>query len=372
MVDSLESGRSTWLLIDDLIHLGEIPDEPPGLPWREIRRRFSRPEVAEDLLKTGALVCRRPEKLPRELREAVQGTRDRIEKIEEVGWSIDAWTFHQSLKRDSRLIDDSEMQRSYAELVELRHSMADRFVEMFGPPPPAYHELEGEEIELPPPDHDLGSLDAALNSRVTNRFFDSNAFLTAVELSVLLDRAFASRGEVRLGQTFVSQRKTSPSGGGLHPIEPFILIHRVHGIDAGLYHYSARNRSLTKVFSDQESVLRSMAGALAAGQEIFQSAAIVITFVARFARQYWKYRDRARGYAVMLKDVGHLSQTAQLVATAMGLATAYSGAIAGEIFEQITGYSDIEFGPLGVLGCGPAVNGIDGLREPERSPVDRS
>ena len=42
-------------------------------------------------------------------------------------------------------------------------------------------------------------------------------------------------------------KRTSPSGGGLHPVEAYPLIRNVEGIKPGLYHYDARDHALERI-----------------------------------------------------------------------------------------------------------------------------
>jgi hypothetical protein len=55
--------------------------------------------------------------------------------------------------------------------------------------------------------------------------------------------------------------------------------------------------------------VRELATAFACGQEYLASAHVSFVLTARFERGYWKYRRRDVGYAALLMDAGHLSQT---------------------------------------------------------------
>jgi nitroreductase len=69
-------------------------------------------------------------------------------------------------------------------------------------------------------------------------------------------------------------------------------------------------------------------------------------------RNFWKYRNHPKAYRVTILDIGHLSQTLQLAATAQGLGTFVTAAINEVDIERafgLTGYVD---GPLAVCGIG--------------------
>ncbi|MDF5808502.1 hypothetical protein P4123_14470 [Pseudomonas aeruginosa] len=50
-----------------------------------------------------------------------------------------------------------------------------------------------------------------------------------------------------LGDVFV--RKTSPSGGSLHPVEVYPIVLNVDGIERGIYHYSVRRHGLERLWT---------------------------------------------------------------------------------------------------------------------------
>jgi len=77
---------------------------------------------------------------------------------------------------------------------------------------------------------------------------------------------------------------------------------------------------------------------------------ILITIAARFGRMSWKYSSIA--YALILKDVGVLTQTLYLMATDMGLGGCAIGTTNIDLFAKMTG---IEFhieGPVGQFAIG--------------------
>jgi SagB-type dehydrogenase family enzyme len=72
---------------------------------------------------------------------------------------------------------------------------------------------------------------------------------------------------------------------------------------------------------------------------------ILITIAARFGRVSWKYSSLA--YALILKDVGVLTQTFYLIATEMGLGGCAIGSTNIDLFAKITG---IDFHVEGAVG----------------------
>jgi oxazoline/thiazoline dehydrogenase len=81
---------------------------------------------------------------------------------------------------------------------------------------------------------------------------------------------------------------------------------------------------------------------------------VLIIMAARFQRVAWKYETLA--YAMILKNVGVLQQTMNLVATAMGLAACALGNGDSDLFTRTAGvdyYTETSVGEF-ALGSMPA------------------
>src|SRR5207248_6077327 len=102
------------------------------------------------------------------------------------------------------------------------------------------------------------------------------------QASVLLSYTFGVRGQLAVGDRIIMLRKTSPSGGGLHPIEAYPLALRLDGIDPGLYRYDARGHALEPIQLLEHADAVAAAGRFAAGQAFFADAALLVLLVARF------------------------------------------------------------------------------------------
>ncbi len=143
-------------------------------------------------------------------------------------------------------------------------------------------------------------------------------------------------------------RKTSPSGGGLHPGEAYVLVRNVRRIPGGVYHYDAVRHRL-------EHIRRGATGAeiqkLLAGQWWFRGAAFVVFLTAVFGRTQWKY-DYPRAYRAVLAEAGHLCQTFCLTATWLGLAPFCTMALADTRIERILKVDGISESVTYAMGAG--------------------
>ena len=77
---------------------------------------------------------------------------------------------------------------------------------------------------------------------------------------------------------------------------------------------------------------------------------ILITIAARFGRISWKYSSIA--YALILKDVGVLTQTLYLMTTEMGLGGCAIGISNIDLFAKLTTIDLHVEGPVGLFALG--------------------
>jgi len=218
----------------------------------------------------------------------------------------------------------------------------------YGAPPPEFcpRVEPAQRLTLPAPT----AFDELLDGRSTCRNFDTAATLPHDVLATMLARVFAARGRIHAADDFEVLKKTSPSGGALHPTEAYLIVQRVDGVAPGLYHYHAGEHALEPLPSPDD--LRAFARLAVAGQYWFADASVLVVLAPRFARNFWKYRNHAKAYRTVILDVGHLSQTLYLSATDLGLGAFITAAINEVDIEQafgLTGYVD---GPLAVCGFG--------------------
>ncbi len=115
--------------------------------------------------------------------------------------------------------------------------------------------------------------------------------------------------------------RTVPSAGALHPIDTYLVVNRVEGIQAGIYFFQVDEFSLQKRKSGDFS--RPIARA-ALDQEMAMEAALIFVWVAVIERCRQKYRQRAYRYIYL--DCGHIAQNLYLAATAMNLGCCAIGA----------------------------------------------
>jgi putative peptide maturation dehydrogenase len=223
----------------------------------------------------------------------------------------------------------------------------------YGPPPPALHDRAdgGAVHSLPRVPRD--GFDGLLDRRNSCRNFDVEHPLSQASFAQLLERVFGGRGEAHAADDFDVLKKTSPSGGALHPTEAYLIVQRVEGITPGLYHYRAGDHALQRLpWEGTAGELHAFACLAVVGQRWFADAHVLVVLAPRFARNFWKYRNHSKAYRVCILDAGHLSQTLFLCAAEQGLGAFITAAINEVDIERAFGLVGYVDGPIAVCGFG--------------------
>ena len=177
-------------------------------------------------------------------------------------------------------------------------------------------------VALPRPRTDSGfSIERALHGRRSAREF-RNAALTQEEVAQLL---WAGQGV-----TSREGLRTAPSAGALYPLELYLALGRVQGLEAGIYKYVAPGHRLVPVAPGDA---RPGLAAAATAQDFVAQAAVVLVFAAAEARTTRKYGTRGVRYVHF--EVGHAAQNVALQAAALGLGTVTVGAFDDEAVRQL-------------------------------------
>ncbi|MGW4114852.1 SagB family peptide dehydrogenase [Actinosynnema sp. NPDC004786] len=258
-------------------------------------------------------------------------------------WGASARHFHFA----SRTLADAPYQRA-----EEHDAVLDAKLTA-APPPAPFRSLGRTAVLLPPlaggsPKWaEAGLLDVLLSRRTTREFGPGALSLTRVgELLAVLAGPSPARPRIgRSGTVF----KTSPSGGGRHPVELYAHVRRVEALEPGWYHYDGLAHALEPIgvtWGPEEMT------AAAGDQEWVGQAPLVLAYTGVLERTRWRY-DTSRAYRVVQMDVGHLSQTAYLVATAMGFGIGFTAALRDQLLEQALGCDAYHEVVLGLSALGP-------------------
>jgi SagB-type dehydrogenase family enzyme len=108
--------------------------------------------------------------------------------------------------------------------------------------------------------------------------------------------------------------RTVPSAGARHPLETFLVINNVEGLDAGLYRYLSSKHKLLAI--DTSENIRDEIVTSCWNQQFIKVCNATFIWVADSYRTTWRYGERGIRYIHL--DAGHVCQNLYLTSTAIG------------------------------------------------------
>jgi len=131
--------------------------------------------------------------------------------------------------------------------------------------------------------------------------------------------------------------RAAPSAGARYPIDTYVVVNRVEGLEAGLCHYDVEAAVLERTRRGDLSVAIAAA---CLGQEMAADAGVVFAWTAVPLRSKPRYEERAYRYIYM--DAGHIGQNLHLAATALGLGCCAIGAFLDDEVNAVLGVDGLE------------------------------
>ncbi|HEY0504492.1 MAG TPA: putative peptide maturation dehydrogenase [Lysobacter sp.] len=332
------SWRALAAHLDDEVEVDEVERDLLGRispsQWIDSRTCGADAAVVKRLLDQGLLISQA---------RTYAEMRQRDERMRQTYWHPLAATLH-AFTRWSGVDAVQNMKDSGTETAAAMR-------EVLGAPPvvAAQRSDDGARLALPriPPT----SFDDLLARRATCRNFDPARKIPFDTLVQLMQRVFAAQAEVRVTQDTVFLKKNVPSGGGLHPMECYLIVQHVEGVTPGLYHYHAQDHALEPI-PGPDKPLREFVMDMVAQQHWFADAHVAVLLSPRFDRTFWKYRHHAKGYRVVALEAGHISQLLYMAATEAGLGAFITGAINEIELERAFGLDPIHQGAMAICGFG--------------------
>lgn len=187
----------------------------------------------------------------------------------------------------------------------------------FAKRPPTYLRYEQAVVRIPlgkpqfPASPNLWEL--MQNRRSRRNFLDVP--MTLNELNILLwgtQGITADMGDYQL--------RTTSSAGALYPIETYLLINNVEGLQKGLYHLDVERWCLEGLKLEDVS---EVAYQVTENQEMTRRAAVNFVWTAMVERTRHKYNERA--YRYIWWDSGHVAQNLHNAGNALGLGVTTMG-----------------------------------------------
>jgi len=188
-----------------------------------------------------------------------------------------------------------------------------------------YPEAPKVQLETPPRDGGEALWTTIAKRRSIRNFKDAS--LTKQDLSRLL---WATQGITKRDMGF--EFRACPSAGALYPVETYLVLNSVDGVDAGIYHYNIQNHYLEQL---QKGDFRLKIAQAALDQDMAYAANAVFVWTALFARAKWKYEQRAYRYVYL--DAGHIAQNLALAAVSLDLGTCQIAALYDKEVNSLLG-----------------------------------
>ena len=180
------------------------------------------------------------------------------------------------------------------------------------------------------------SLHDAMTQRRTLREFSEKPLSTGHISSLLLETNGVTGVQKIPGKKQLNLRST-PSAGGLYPIEMYLFVNRATDVRRGLHHFDPHSGELALLKPDYDTDELSFC---CCQQVQATTASLVLVFTAVFQRTLQKYGDR--GYRYALLDIGHAAQNLLLSCTAQGLACMTSGGFFDDALNSLIGVDGVD------------------------------
>jgi putative peptide maturation dehydrogenase len=285
--------------------------------------------------------------------------RRRDRELAATAWDRHAAVYHYTSRWHGRY---QPLPASMHEIWDEPSARFDTFVSIYGPPAPTFRERTpaAPYIGLPVPTPD-GPFFDVLRQRCVTRLYERDADLPIGDLDTVLHTVWGAHGYQRFSADLVVLKKTSPSAGGLHPIEVYPVVRRVAGLDPGLYRYDVAGHGLELLRAMPHDQVSTFVERLTAGQAYFATAQVIFIMTARFSRTFWKYREHSKAYRALLLDAAHLSQTLFLTAAQLDRGAFITVAFNEVDIDDALGLDPYREGAIALCGLGVKVHTGDGM-----------
>jgi SagB-type dehydrogenase family enzyme len=176
------------------------------------------------------------------------------------------------------------------------------------------------------------------------------AKVSSESLFAMLAMTFGKVSEVKIRKGAPIILRTSPSGGGRHPSEGYVVILDVESVDPGWYHYRSDDGCIELVapIAAYNEIERTFFGAF--GRAKFKIQAIVV-ITSIFKRNMYRYRE-PRTFRTVHMDVGHLISSLMIFAKTLGVRYIHHSAFDESAVERILGIDPYVEGAMFSIALG--------------------
>ncbi|MBN1212024.1 MAG: SagB/ThcOx family dehydrogenase [candidate division Zixibacteria bacterium] len=212
----------------------------------------------------------------------------------------------------------------------------------FGENKPLYKEYPGaKKTKLPQPSFAGPSLEQVIRARKSVRTFSDRTvgFEHLAQLLLSADGLTHQLSQYDL--------RAAPSGGALYPIEIYVIITNVEGLDMGLYHFRVADSSLELVKAGH---FNKEIHEAANEQSAVGNSPLTVILTSRFERSTRKYADR--GYRYIYMEAGAICENIYLQVTSLGMGTVAVGAFNDRWLNELLEIDGAEEAALLIMPVG--------------------
>lgn len=194
-------------------------------------------------------------------------------------------------------------------------------------------------IALPPYDTLKVPLGPVIRSRRSVRRYSGKPLSLETVSTVLFYAAGISSsmpvtsvpGTASLGPTDRLELRNAASGGGLYPIDVFVIANKVEALEPGVYRYLPRPHGLRR--AGLRESLPALGSLAQFGEVEVDKAGMLLVYVYNLFENSRKYGDAGLAYAFI--EVGGMSAHVHLACAALGLGACDVGGFAKSRFERL-------------------------------------
>lgn len=150
----------------------------------------------------------------------------------------------------------------------------------------------------------------------------------AISLDNLSQLLWASQGIT--GKIREYELRSAPSAGALYPVETYMVVNKVEGLDPGLYHYGVREHALELLEKGNLGEKLMHAGLM---QPVIRDSAVTFIWSAMIKRSRWKYGQRSYRYIYL--DAGHIAQSVVMAAESLEMGCCLIGAFFDDEVNEV-------------------------------------
>jgi SagB-type dehydrogenase family enzyme len=189
--------------------------------------------------------------------------------------------------------------------------------------------------------------DIIANRRTIRQYSDKK--LTLEDISKLIYYSYGISGNVQLAQGTIQDLRVISSGGGLYPLEVYLMVVNVAELPKGIYHYNVRDHSLELIKKGFEinDILPYLPGLISYQT---RTVSLFVALSAIFRRTTYKYG--ARGYRYICFEAGTFMGHLQLAAEALNMGSVQVAGYYDDVINDMLGLDGVDEAALNICALG--------------------